>query len=83
MSAVETGRLVVRRGAATPRRGMDYWTDVHDWLGGYPYELVASDELVRFLAARKFVLKRDFLRPRRHFADRFVIGCDEWLFSRH
>ena len=27
MSAVETGRLVVRRGAATPRRGMDYWTD--------------------------------------------------------
>jgi 2-polyprenyl-6-hydroxyphenyl methylase/3-demethylubiquinone-9 3-methyltransferase len=29
-------------------RGMSYWTDVRDWLGGYPYEDARIEEVVRF-----------------------------------
>ena len=30
------------------RRGMSPWIDVRDWLGGYPYEFSAADEIFRF-----------------------------------
>jgi SAM-dependent methyltransferase len=29
-------------------RGMSYWIDVRDWLGGYPYEDARVDEVLRF-----------------------------------
>lgn len=29
-------------------RGMSYWTDIRDWLGGYPYEFASTDEIFRF-----------------------------------
>jgi 2-polyprenyl-6-hydroxyphenyl methylase/3-demethylubiquinone-9 3-methyltransferase len=29
-------------------RGMDYWTDVRGWLGGYPYEFASTQEIFRF-----------------------------------
>ena len=31
------------------RRGMDWMTDVNDWLGGYPYEFAARDEVINFM----------------------------------
>jgi 2-polyprenyl-6-hydroxyphenyl methylase/3-demethylubiquinone-9 3-methyltransferase len=31
-------------------RGMSYWTDVRDWLGGYPYECASAHEVFRFCA---------------------------------
>jgi len=30
------------------RRGMEYITDVRDWLGGYPFEDASIGEVVRF-----------------------------------
>ncbi len=44
-------------------RGMDYYHDVHDWLGGYPYESISppeADDLCRsigFVPVRSFVKK--------------------------
>ncbi len=29
-------------------RGMNYWIDVRDWLGGYPYEFASAAEIFRF-----------------------------------
>lgn len=29
-------------------RGMAVWTDMVDWLGGYPYEFATADEIIRF-----------------------------------
>lgn len=29
-------------------RGMALWTDIADWLGGYPYEFATAEELVEF-----------------------------------
>jgi 2-polyprenyl-6-hydroxyphenyl methylase/3-demethylubiquinone-9 3-methyltransferase len=34
------------------KRGMSYWTDVRDWLGGYPYEDARVEEVVRFVQRR-------------------------------
>jgi 2-polyprenyl-6-hydroxyphenyl methylase/3-demethylubiquinone-9 3-methyltransferase len=31
------------------RRGMDFKTDVRDWLGGYPYEFATVEEVFRFM----------------------------------
>lgn len=35
-------------------RGMDYFTDVHDWLGGYPYEAISESACVSKLEALGF-----------------------------
>lgn len=32
-------------------RGMDFYHDVHDWMGGWPYESIAPDEVERMMAA--------------------------------
>jgi hypothetical protein len=29
-------------------RGMALWTDLVDWLGGYPYEFASADEIIQF-----------------------------------
>jgi len=33
-------------------RGMSYWTDVKDWLGGYPYEDAKIEEVLRFCRSK-------------------------------
>ena len=32
-------------------RGMNWRTDVTDWLGGYPYEFATPDEIISFMKA--------------------------------
>lgn len=64
-------------------RGMSHKHDIHDWLGGYPYESVQDTELKKFLTERNFDLERSFLR----FPDKipmgiFGSGCDEYVFKR-
>jgi SAM-dependent methyltransferase len=63
------------------RRGMSAATDVHDWLGGYPYESVAPDEIRRFMQRLGFAERRSFILPGlRHGL--FGSGCDEYVFTR-
>jgi SAM-dependent methyltransferase len=62
-------------------RGMDWAHDVHDWLGGYPYESAAPEEVHCFFAAHGFA-------PEREFTHRAVLGgllgshCDEYVARR-
>ena len=35
-------------------RGMDYYHDLHDWMGGYPYQSARPSEVQGFLRARGF-----------------------------
>jgi 2-polyprenyl-6-hydroxyphenyl methylase/3-demethylubiquinone-9 3-methyltransferase len=58
------------------RRGMDWGHDVHDWLGGYPYESVQPAELRSFLVARGFEIVRAFETAT---VGVFGSGCDEWV----
>lgn len=37
-------------------RGMSWWHDQLDWIGGYPYEDAKSEEVFRYLRDRGFTL---------------------------
>lgn len=60
------------------RRGMDFSHDVHDWLGGYPYESALAPEVDRRLAALGFRAERVFARPKS--SGIFGSGCDEYVY---
>jgi 2-polyprenyl-6-hydroxyphenyl methylase/3-demethylubiquinone-9 3-methyltransferase len=61
------------------RRGMDWDHDVHDWLGGYPYESVSQLEMRQYAA-------RIGLQEVRTFASAPYLGvwgsdCDEYVYQ--
>ena len=62
------------------RRGMRWRHDVHDWLGGYPYESVTQAELADFLSPRGFKLRRQFVSP--PGSGLMGSGCDEYVWER-
>ncbi|MEJ2061218.1 MAG: class I SAM-dependent methyltransferase [Gammaproteobacteria bacterium] len=67
------------------KRGMDYYHDVHDWMGGWPYESISPREVDSFMHKLGFSRVRSFVRPgnilgRRHGI--FGSGCDEYVY-RH
>jgi 2-polyprenyl-6-hydroxyphenyl methylase/3-demethylubiquinone-9 3-methyltransferase len=57
---------------------MSFHHDIHDWLGGYPYESAVPEEIVGFLAQRGFTIERSFGRPA---AAKGLFGthCDEYV----
>jgi len=65
--------LVTRRNPLRKRRGMSFWVDVVDWVGGYPYEAASRDEVESRLRARGFVPERFVPAP-------VPTGCNEYLF---
>lgn len=67
--------LTTRRSPFTKERGMDFWYDVIDWLGGYPYEVASISQLEEFLKPSGFRLLH-VVRPR------VPTGCNELLFER-
>ena len=60
-------------------RGMNYWNDVHDWLGGYPYESASPAE-VDAMVGPDFVRERAFLVSAR--LGLFGAGCNELVYRR-
>lgn len=61
-------------------RGMDYPHDVHDWLGGYPYESIASDQVETYMTALGFRLVRRFCdTPGSRI---FASPCAEYVYCR-
>ena len=58
-----------------PRRGMNRLHDIIDWVGGYPFEVAAPDEIFDFYRARGFSL----LKLRCKDAG---LGCNEFVFER-
>lgn len=60
-------------------RGMDYWNDVHDWLGGYPYESATPDEADAMVGA-EFTRERAFITTSR--LGLFGSGCNEFVYRR-
>lgn len=67
---VGTGRSPFRK-----RRGMDFWVDVVDWLGGYPYEYASVREIAAMVKPLGFDL-------RRVVRTEGWTGCNEFVFSR-
>jgi SAM-dependent methyltransferase len=61
-------------------RGMSFHHDVHDWLGGYPYQSTTPEEVEDFAAERGFVPVRRNLVPQR--LGLFGTGCSEYVYRR-
>lgn len=47
-----------RRGRNRKRRGMTFWYDLVDWVGGYPFEVARPEEIFDFYRDRGFTLER-------------------------
>ena len=62
-------------------RGMDYFRDVDDWLGGYPYESILPRECRDFVEDLGFSLVKENVMTER-VALTTSSGCDEWVFRR-
>ena len=63
-------RLISGRGRL--QRGMAFWYDMLDWLGGWPFEVASPAAIERFLNDRGFTLEREVLVGHRH-------GCNEYV----
>lgn len=61
-------------------RGMDFHNDVHDWLGGYPYESASPTEVRDRLGALGFELYSEHVLPSR--VGILGTGCAEYTFQR-
>lgn len=56
-------------------RGMDFYYNVVDWVGGYPYEYASVDEMVFLMEKHDFV-------PIKTIAAKVPTGCNEFVFQR-
>jgi 2-polyprenyl-6-hydroxyphenyl methylase/3-demethylubiquinone-9 3-methyltransferase len=61
-------------------RGMNFEHDLHDWMGGYPYESVRPAEIGRIMSSLGFEHVRSVCRP--FGLGLFGSGCDEFVFRR-
>lgn len=64
-----------RRYRGRGRRGMSLWYDVLDWVGGWPFEVAAPEEVLAFARARGFTLVGLKTVAGRN-------GCNEFLLQR-
>jgi len=55
-------------------RGMNWYNDVIDWLGGYPYEFAYPDEIINYFGDRGIYCKK--------LKDRHGIACNEYLLKK-
>ena len=63
------------------RRGMLWFYDSRDWLGGYPYESASKEEVVGFVEERGFtIIKTNNTEPNIGI---FGAGCAEYLFKKN
>jgi len=56
-------------------RGMNFYYDVIDWLGGYPYEYASKEEIQNYFEERGYALKR-FIKAE------VPTGCNEFVFEK-
>lgn len=63
------------------KRGMDFHHDVHDWMGGWPYESISPEQTEAFMAGERFRCVRRFVVGRKTLG-LFGSGCDEYVYRR-
>jgi len=59
---------------------MDFMHDVHDWMGGYPYESILAPEVDALMQPFGFARIRATGTPLT--TGIFGSGCDEYLYRR-
>jgi 2-polyprenyl-6-hydroxyphenyl methylase/3-demethylubiquinone-9 3-methyltransferase len=61
-------------------RGMNFMHDVHDWMGGFPYESISAVEVDELMRSLGFAQVRSFTSPMTFGL--FGSGCDEYVYKR-
>lgn len=56
-------------------RGMSFWHDLKDWLGGYPYEVATREGIINFFNKKEFQLERLVSCSNK-------LGCNEFFFKK-
>lgn len=67
--------LVTMKNPLKKERGMNFYYDIIDWIGGYPYEYASMDEIKSFVSKRGFQI----VREKKPVAP---TGCNEFTFRR-
>jgi 2-polyprenyl-6-hydroxyphenyl methylase/3-demethylubiquinone-9 3-methyltransferase len=57
-------------------RGMTFWSDLIDWVGGYPFEVATPEQIFDFYRSRRFSLMR--LKTCAG-----SLGCNEFVFVKN
>ena len=76
-----TGRNPLKWRREALARGMNPTHDLHDWMGGFPYESCTKEEVSAFLSERGFVPVLEKPVPV-HAAGLFGSGCSEYVYRR-
>jgi 2-polyprenyl-6-hydroxyphenyl methylase/3-demethylubiquinone-9 3-methyltransferase len=63
-------------------RGMNFWHDAIDWLGGYPYESASPAEVADFVTGLGFTSGPSFNTGACAVGGLFGSGCAEYVFHR-
>ena len=61
------------------QRGMNFYNDLYDWLGGYPYEGIDTKDCVKFFSKLGFI---NILLKKRSKYYAISSGCNEYIFSK-
>jgi 2-polyprenyl-6-hydroxyphenyl methylase/3-demethylubiquinone-9 3-methyltransferase len=67
--------IVTRENPRQQLRGMDFFYDVVDWVGGYPYEYASQEDVMNLIKPLGF----DCVR---HWPHQVPTGCNQFVF-RH
>jgi len=60
---------------SSPTRGMSTYTDVVDWIGGYPFETAKPEEIFNFCKQQGFTLEKMHTVGGK-------MGCNEFVFRK-
>jgi SAM-dependent methyltransferase len=73
-SQIAMGHLPWNHWTDSGSRGMSYWHDVIDWMGGYPFEVAKPAEVLEFYSHRGFISEQVMTKR--------GIGCNEFVFRK-
>jgi 2-polyprenyl-6-hydroxyphenyl methylase/3-demethylubiquinone-9 3-methyltransferase len=65
----------LRHSSPVKQRGMHWWYDLVDWVGGYPFEVAKPEAVFNFCRRRGFMLTYLSTQGSGH-------GCNEFAFER-
>lgn len=64
-------------------RGMNFYHDVHDWMGGWPYESISPEKVRQLMQRLNFSEMRSFVGHGQlwgRYSGFFGSGCDEYVY---
>jgi len=67
--------LVIRKNPTRQQRGMNFYFDIIDWVGGYPYEYASKSEILNYVEGFGFTCVKSIPAE-------VPTGCNQFIFIR-